>query len=151
MTIRFSEMGPGVLRLGSGLTRVDAQIRSCAVDASESVTRTDRKPVLSGEALPARERADYTYTLVAKVIQDFIDTGVLVDWSWDNKGTDQDFVFCPNNDEGRAVWGICQPAPIKIGGDVEDTSPESDFTWRIVGEPTRGSYNPVTGEVTEDV
>jgi hypothetical protein len=150
MVIKFYECDNGTLILGTGPLNVSAQVRACRVTCSENVTRTDAKKVLSGEELPATERASYTFQLTGTLLQDPEAAGV-VDWSWDEKGTEQNFVFSPNDSEDRGVQGILRPIPLDFGGDVGDTSPESDFTWSIVGTPVLGVFDPVEDDVTEDV
>lgn len=150
MTIKFYECDNGTLILGDGPLNVSAQVRACKVTSSENVTRTDAKRVLSGEELPATERASYTFTLQGKLLQDPEAAGV-VDWSWDNKGTEQPFIFSPNDATDRGIQGIVRPIPLDYGGDVGDTSPESDFSWSIIGTPVLGVFDPVEDEVEEDV
>lgn len=134
MAIKRYTIGPGTLTLGSGPLAVAAQVLSCTVEVSESVTRKEAKKVLSGEELPASEKATYTATLKAKLLQD-LDLGGVVDWSWDNKGTTQDVTFTPNTADGGNIDGTVRPIPITVGGEVDDDSPESDISWAFVDFP----------------
>lgn len=138
MVIKFYELGDGTLILGAA-EDVTAQVRSCKIAASENVSTTDEKKVLSGEKLPGTSSASITRTLTGTFIQDIEEDG-LVDWSEDNETTEQDFIFVPDNDTGRARKGVLYPVGLDFGGDVGDTSPEAAFTWRIKGKPVKGDY-----------
>lgn len=134
MTIKSYKLGPGTLTLGSGPLAVEGQLTNCRVTPSESVTSTDAIKVLSGEELAGDDTATYTYALEGTLLQD-LDTAGVIDWSWDNKGTEQSFTFTPNTVEAATVSGTLTPVPLAIGGDVA-SRPTSDFTWRIKGTPT---------------
>lgn len=137
MPIKTTKLGPGTLTLGAGALEVNAQLTSATVAAAESVNGgTDAVKVLSGEELAATDGTpSYAFTLSGNFLQDLGDVASVVDWSWTNMGTDQDFVFTPNTAAGVAVSGTLVPVPLSIGGDEVDANMASDFTWRIKGTP----------------
>lgn len=137
MPISTRKLGPGTLTLGTGALAVTSQLTGCKVSPSESVESGETVKVLSGETVEDAGTATYTYTLEGNFLQD--DPGVtsVVDWSWDNAGTEQDFVFVPNTEGGREVSGVLVPVPLAIGADEIDERMASDFTWRCVGTPSR--------------
>lgn len=141
MTIKTQPMGPGTLTFGVGPLAVSSQVRAATVEWTESVTRKEAKKVLSGEELPASEKATYTAVLKVKVIQE-MDNGGLVAWSYANRGTDQAVEFVPNTAEGGSIDGTIRPVPITLGGEVDDDSPESDFTWSFVDLPALTTNTP---------
>ena len=141
MPINSDLLGPGTLTLGTGALEVASQLTSCRVNVSENVETGDKVKVLSGEELAADESVDFTYTLEGNFLQDLAAAGV-VDWSWTNAGTEQEFTFVPNTARGRQVSGIVKPVPVSIGGDEVDARMASDFTWRVIGTPVFGAVAP---------
>jgi hypothetical protein len=142
MPINSRKLGPGTLTLGAGALAVASQLSKCRLNSSESVTTTGEKlKALSGETKDSTtETAEYAFTLDGTFWQDDPGASSVVDWSWDNMGTEQPFVFVPSTAGGREVSGILTPVPLSIGGDdVEETDMASDFTWRIKGEPALGT------------
>lgn len=142
-------VGPGVLILGAGPLAIQKQLTSCKVTPSEAVTTSDPEPVLDGTEIPGDEDARYSFTLSGTLLQDLTVAGV-VEWTWNHAGEDQPFTFVPNAALERGVTGIFVPVPLSIGGDVKARA-KSDFEWRIKGTPVFGEYDPVEGDVTEDV
>lgn len=136
MTIETaSMMGPGTLTIGTGPgITVDQQVRACAVVPTENVTRIEAKRVLSGEELPASETATYTFALEVTLIQD-AELGGIIDYSYDNAGTEKAFSFKPVDALAAKVEGTLRVQPIKYGGSVDEPSPESDVTFAIIGTP----------------
>lgn len=138
--INTRKLGPGTLTLGAGAMAVESQLKACRLTSSESVTSSGEKlKALSGETKDSTtETAEYAFTLGGTFWQDDPGVGSVVDWSWDNAGTEQPFVFVPNTASGRQVSGTLIPVHLDIGGDdVEETDMEAAFTWRIKGEPAR--------------
>lgn len=137
------KLGPGSLTLGAGALEVSAQLTACKVTPSESVTSTEAVKVLSGEQLDGDESATYAFVLEGSFLQDDPGATSVVDWSWDNMGTEQPFSFVPSTAGGREVAGILTPVPATIGGDeVDGARMSSDFTWRIKGTPDMGPVGP---------
>lgn len=136
--IKSYRVGPGQLRLGDGGAQdASAQLTNCRVEWAEQVNTPDPINVLSGEQLTDSEEATYTATLVGNVLQD-IDAAGLVSYTWTNRGNEVPFVFVPNDVEARQVTGTVVLVPLTLGGDAK-ARPQSDFTWRIVGEPILGA------------
>lgn len=133
--IKSYKLGPGTLTLGAVPLNISAQLTSAKVNPSEAVTTTDAIKVLSGEELAGEDTATYSFTLEGTLLQD-LDTAGVVDWSWENMGTEQAFTFTPNTVEAATVTGTLTPVPLVIGGDVSGPRPTSDFVWRIKGTPT---------------
>jgi hypothetical protein len=138
MTIKFYELGDGVLILGAA-NDVTAQVTECKIAASESVKTVDAIEVLSGEEIPETSKASVSRTLTGTFVQD-IEADGLVDWSEDNETTEQDFIFCPAETPGRARKGVLYPVGIDFGGSVGPGAATSAFTWRIKGKPVKGDY-----------
>lgn len=138
MPISSRKLGPGTLTLGAGALEVSSQLTACKLTPSESVESGDRTKVLSGEVLEADESTTYTFVLEGNFLQDDPGVASVVDWSWDNMGTEQPFTFTPSTAAGgREVSGTLVPVPLAIGGDEVETTMASDFTWRIKGTPDR--------------
>jgi hypothetical protein len=140
MPINSRKLGPGTLTLGSGPLSVESQLTACAVRVAESVSTTgERIKVLSGETKDGTvETPDYAFTLAGTFLQDDPGATSVVDWSWDNMGTEQPFVFVPNTAGGRRVTGTLVPFGLDIGADeVDGEDMASDFTWRLTEEPER--------------
>lgn len=138
MTIKSYLLGPGTLELGAAPLVVSAQMRAVTIKATEKVTKSEAIPVLSGEELDGDETVAYDWTAVLTFLQDLEADGSL-DWSWENKGTEQPFTFVPSTAEGRQCTGILVPVPLDLGGTVDKTKrPESTTTWRIKGDPVLG-------------
>lgn len=137
MPISSHKLGPGVLELGAGAMEVNAQLTSCKVTPSESVSSTEAIKVLSGEQIDGEEEATYAFVLEGNFLQDSPGVASVVDWSWANAGTEQPVRFVPNDAATREVAGVIVPVPLAVGGDVGDRM-RSDFTWRFVGTPDLG-------------
>lgn len=154
MAIKVYDLGPGTLKLGSGLLQVEAQLTNCRVEASETVTAAAAIPVLSGEELAGNEQTRFTWTLAGNLLQD-IDAGGVIDWSWTNKGEPEPFTFIPSAAEARQIVGTTFPVPITVGGAVTGTAtnrgpnPTSDFSWRAKGPVVGGlvTSDPTFGAV----
>lgn len=135
MAIKSRKLGPGSLLLGSGALQVNAQLSACKISWEENVESGDSIKVLSMEVLEGDESTTYTAKLEGTFLQDYGDVASVVDWSWTNKGTPQDFTFIPNSDAARQYDGELIPVPLQVGGDEVDTTSTSDFTWRVKGDP----------------
>lgn len=138
MPISSRKLGPGQLELGATPLEVNAQLTSCKVTPSESVSATEVVKVLSGEQLDAEEEATYAFVLEGNFLQDDPGVASVVDWSWANMGTEQPFRFVPNDAATREVAGILTPVPLAVGGDEIGATMRADFTWRIKGTPDKG-------------
>lgn len=143
MAIRTYKLGPGTLVLNPGVAGTfdcSTQLKNCRVEWSEQVETEDAIPVLSGEEIPAEETATYTAKLAGNVLQDLEEAG-LVNYTWENMGTEVPFEFQPRSDVARSVTGTLRIGPLNLGGDVK-SRPESDFSWSIIGEPVYAPAAP---------
>lgn len=134
MPIKSYKLGPGTFTIGAGGTAVEAQVTSMRVVPAEEVKTFDAIPVLSGEELPAEEDASVRFTLEGTFLQDMSVAGI-VDYTWSNSGAEVPFEYVPNTAEGATVAGVVRIVPLVIGGDEIKGRPQSDFTWRIIGDP----------------
>lgn len=143
MTIKTERLGPGTMTLGSDpIAGLSSQVRKMSVVWSESVNTREPLPVLSGEEIPEASTATYAATLQGTFLQDLSLDGVIA-WSWAQKGIEHPFEFIPSTAGGRTITGILVPSPLTVGGDVDPQAKEeplaSDFTWRIIGDPSLDS------------
>lgn len=139
MPINSRQLGPGTLTLGAAALAVESQLTKAKVTPSEEVETAERVKVLSGESKGGATSASYTFVLEGTFLQDDPGVASVVDWSWDNMGTEQPFVFVPNTAGAREVTGTLVPVPLAIGGDeVDGPDMASDFTWRIIDTPVQG-------------
>lgn len=134
--INSRPLGPGTLELGAGALAVESQLTACKVVPSETVESAERTKVLSGETKGGNESASYSFTLQGTFLQDDPGVASVVDWSWDNMGTEQPVVFTPSTEGGRVVTGTIVPVPLQLGADeVDGPDMASDFTWRFTETP----------------
>lgn len=139
MPISSRKLGPGQLELGAAALEVNAQLTGCKVTPSENVTTGEAIKVLSGERLEGDDDVTHAFVLEGNFLQDDPGVASVVDWSWANAGTPQEFRFVPNDVGTREVSGILTPVPLTVGGDEVDARMSSDFTWRITGTPVLGT------------
>lgn len=133
MAVKSYKMGPGTLKLGAN--QINAQVRSCVIKCTPSVTRTDPTPVLSGESIAGTVTRTWEWTVEAVVLQD-IDAGGLTDWTWTNKGTVQPLEYVPNTVKGRKVTGVTVVSPLDFGGEVGGERPTAPLNWPVGGTAT---------------
>jgi hypothetical protein len=134
------QLGPGSLTIGD-TTALDI---SCYVNnAGIEVAKTtgDQTTKLCGVARPGV--TTYTYTLSGNVDVDLANASGLLALSWDSAGSSQMFSFIPNTELGTEFSGTLVIDPLNVqaseyGGDIT-----SDFSWVIVGKPTRTVVPPV--------
>lgn len=134
MPINSRKLGPGTLTLGAGPLSVASQLKACKITTAESLsTSGELLKALSGETKDGRtETADYARTMTGIFWQDDPGADSVVDWSHENEGTTQPYVFVPNTEGGRRATGTLVPFGLDIGGDdIMETDMESGFTWRI--------------------
>lgn len=145
------KFGDGLLLLGSAPLDVTAQMTKFSIQASESIETIDAIPVLDDTEIPEEEEATYDFTASGTLLQDLAVAGV-IEWSWNNKGTEQEFIFVPHNPALRGVKGTLVPIPLTIGGEVTKprNRPTSDFEWRVKGDPIFGVYAPGGAGVSDD-
>lgn len=134
MPPKSSKLGPGGLTIGrTGSPReFGAQLTKCALTPDTSFE--DDLPVLSGETQAGD--ADTTWELSGTMLQDY-DLDSLEDFCFENRLQELPFVFTPSRSGARSYSGVVTIVPITVGGDVK-TRNTSDFTFRVIGEPTPG-------------
>lgn len=146
----------GKLFLGAANAKaIQTQLTKCSVQAKENVDTTDAIPVLDNTEIPEEEEVTYDWTLSGSVLQ-ALAAAAIIDWSWENAGTEQPFIFVPDVVSLRGVKGTVIPAPLTIGGEVTKprNRPQSDFEWRIKKgtTPIFGVYDPGSaGDSDDDV
>lgn len=134
MAVKTTKIGAGTLTIGAltDLTNFAGQVTSCRL--VPSVDQGDSINVLSGESV-AGDRTE-SWTLEGTLLQDYGNTGSTTEWLFDNRGETHVFTFVPNTASGKGWTGSLVVEAIESGGDV-DTKPTSDFTFVLVGAPSK--------------
>jgi hypothetical protein len=134
MTVKSRPLGPGSLKIGETGSPQEWAGQLTKAALTPSTDTEDAINVLSGETLDGDDTT--TYTLDGTILQDY-DLDSLELYCFDNKGTDQPFVFTPSN-AGEVEWsGTVRIRPVVIGGDVKKRN-TSDFSFPVQGDPTHG-------------
>lgn len=136
MPIQKTKTGPGKFVVGESgdLTTFDSQVLSITIEPE--VNKGESKTVLSGEVAPG-DRTE-SWKLSGTLISDFGKSDSLVEYCFTKRGTQQPFQFTPNTASGKQITGTLTIEAVAIGGDVGET-PEPDFEFELVGEPTLGA------------
>lgn len=133
--IQKTKTGPGKFVVGdtADLTAFDSQVISITLEPD--VDTGDAQQVLSGETAPG-DRTE-NWNLTGSLLNDFGATDSLVEYCFENRGTQQPFRFTPATATGKEITGTLTIEALAIGGDVGET-PETDFEFALVGEPILG-------------
>lgn len=126
-------LGPGSLTIGATGTPIDV---SCLVNnavLSSDKDQGDDVTKLCGTVVPGS--VAYTFTLAGNIDVDITDTAGLFALSHSAPGSQQDFVFTPNDDAGTSATGKLVLDPLDLGGDETGTTMTSDFEFACVGKP----------------
>ena len=134
-----TKLGPGTLTIGDTGTLLDLSCQLSAAKVEWDKDKEDDTPVLCGESIAGG--VDYTAKLTGTVLLDLSDGG-MVDYTWEQKGTQQPFVFVPSEAAAKQVSGILTVDPLDVGGDEVKKNMSVDFEWDCVGEPTFGALVP---------
>lgn len=136
MTIQRTKTGPGKFTVGESgdLTTFDSQVLSITLEPD--VSKDEDREVLSGE-IAAGERTE-NWNLTGTLLNDFGQTGSLVEFCFTNRGQEKPFRFTPSTASGKEITGTIMIEALAIGGDVGVT-PETDFEFALVGSPTLGA------------
>jgi hypothetical protein len=126
------KMGPGTLTVGAVGSPLDFSGRCTSASITWKMSKTTDVETLDGSVI-AGDR-EYEATLEAKVYQDDLTAGGLVDYSWTHRGEQVPFTFTPYAG-GRSIVGELLVDPLDVGGDVGKKN-QSDLKWGTVGEPT---------------
>lgn len=140
MPVQSYKVGPGSFTLGAGPLAVEAQLSSCTVDCSESVTAGEVVPVLSGEELRDDDEVTRAWSVSGNIFQDLAAAG-FVAYTWEHAGESVPFTFVPNTVAGRGVTGTVRVVPVSVGGEAKKRA-RSDFTFQC---PTEED-DPVLGD-----
>lgn len=134
----YLTLGPGTFTVGSGLTNSwEDYIKSITVEVDSS--QGDPTVVLSGKIIGGEStyRGKVKFTTFQTLKK-----GGLIDYSWENAGKQQPFVFTPKAGKtGAKIEGQLIIQPISIGGDA-GTRTTTDVEWEIVGLP---KFSPDAG------
>lgn len=139
MAGKATKLGPGTLIIGETATLLDMSCQLSAAKVEWDKDKEDDTPVLCGESIAGG--VDYTAKLTGTVLLDLSDGG-MVEFTWANKGTQQAFVFVPNETEAKQVSGNLIVDPLDVGGDEVKKNMSVDFEWDCVGEPVFGPVVP---------
>ena len=133
MTAKTVKLGPGTLKIGPTVSALDVSCQMLnAVVAWEADTEDDLK-VLCGDTVPGART--YTSTISGTLLEDLTVDGI-VEYSWDNKGTEQQIEYVPNTENAAKVTGTIIIDPLDVGSTEDYGTPmQSDFEWTFVGEP----------------
>lgn len=134
MTANPVKLGPGVLKIGTTGTEIDA---SCLVNnavLSADKDQGDSTTKLCGDVVPGA--TSYTYKLGGNLDTDVDVAAGLFALSQSDPGSEQSFTFTPNTDAGTSATGTLILDPLDFGGDEAGGYMTSDFEFAIVGVPT---------------
>lgn len=145
------KLGPGELTIGQTGTPIDVSclINSATIAASKD--EGDSTTKLCGTVKPGA--VTYTYSLSGNIDTDVaLETGLFA-LSQSAPGTEQDFVFTPNNEAGdgavTTATGTLVIDPLDFGGDTMGETMTSDFEFSIVGKPVYDYGTPAAPLETE--
>jgi hypothetical protein len=128
------QLGPGVLKIGTTGTELDV---SCLVNnavISADKDQADSTTKLCGTVKPGA--VTYAYSLAGNMDTDIAESTGFFALSQSAAGTEQSFLFTPNNDAGTEAAGTLIIDPLDFGGDESGADMTSDFEFSIVGAPT---------------
>ena len=142
------QLGPGTLTIGTeGATQLDISCYINNVGIEVSKDTGDQTTKLCGATRPGV--TTYTYTLTGNVDVDLANESGLLALSWDSAGSTQAFEFIPNTALGVSFSGNLVIDPLNVQADEYGGDLTSDFTWDIIGKPSRvvggGAAVAVTG------
>jgi len=128
-------LGPGTLEIGAIGTEIDV---SCLVNGCRITPTKDQKDttqVLCGDKIPGA--VTYTAALKGNLNIDTDDGAAgLFALSWSAPGTEQSFIFTPNDAEGTTATGTLVLDPLDFGADEYGAPLTSDFEFQISGTVT---------------
>lgn len=132
MPLTDSRLGPGTLSLGS--TDYGTQVSNVRLVPSNDTE--DGTPTLGIPTPPPLITT--TWELQGTAIQDWEDAAGFVEYCRTTNNTTVAFEWVPNTGNGVTYSGNCTVTAVEIGGDVA-TQNTTDFTFRVVGDITRGT------------
>jgi hypothetical protein len=130
-TMKF---GPGTLKIGATGTEIDVSCNIVGARIKSNVDQEDSVTYLCGTVEPGGMTFDHEFTGTINVD---VDGGAnsLFALSWDQKGTEQAFVFTPNTAGEATATGTLIITPLDFGADAFGDRLNSEFTWPIKGDP----------------
>lgn len=126
--------GPGTLTIGETGSEIDASCMVNSLRIAMSKDEGDSTTKLCGTVKPGK--VTYTYALSGNIDTDTDDAAGLFAMTQTAAGTEQPFVFTPNEADGTTATGTVIIDPLDFGGDEYGDDMNSDFEWAIVGPPT---------------
>lgn len=140
------QLGPGTLKIGAtGATQLDISCYINNVGIEVSKDTGDQTTKLCGATRPGV--TTYTYQLTGNVDVDLANASGLLALSWDSAGSTQPFEFVPNTALGVTFAGNLVIDPLNVTADEYGGDITSDFTWDIIGKPSR-TVAPTTVAIT---
>ena len=130
------QLGPGTLKIGGptpAALDISCYVNNAGLEVSKDVG--DQTTKLCGAVRAAV--VTYTYQLTGNLDVDLANDAGLLALSWDEAGSTQAFEFTPSTEAGTKFAGTLVIDPLNVSADEYGADLTSDFTWDIVGKPTR--------------
>lgn len=127
------QLGPGVLKIGETGTELDVScyVNNAAIENSKD--KADDTTKLCGAVRAGA--TTYTFQLTGNIDVDAGNDSGLFALSWNEAGSEQDFVFTPSTELGTTATGRLVIDPLRFGADEYGADLTSDLAWDIIGTP----------------
>ncbi|MGO2659588.1 hypothetical protein [Mycetocola reblochoni] len=125
-------LGPGSLSIGPAATPRQFAADTTATTLSPDTDGGDNTNYLDGHTEVGEDTT--TWNLGGTISEDYDAAGLQV-WAAQNAGTEQPFVWVPNDLGALTISGVVKIRPIGFGGDVKAKNTQ-DFEFPLVGDPT---------------
>lgn len=135
------QLGPGTLKIGETGTLIDVSCYANNVGIEITKNAGTQTTKLCGATRPGV--TTYDYVLSGNVDVDLANDAGLLALSWDSAGTTQAFEFIPNDALGVSFTGELVIDPLNVKADEYGGDLTSDFSWSIIGKPTRTVTPPL--------
>ena len=134
MTVIDSRLLKGQLTFGSGtLMDFTCQVTNWVCEQQDGDTDPSVTTLCGDTAGGGTTEGPWHIT--GTVIQDFNSATGFQQWTYANKGTDQEFTFLPNDKAGApTITGVASVKFLGIGGDT-NARITRDFDWAVIGDP----------------
>lgn len=138
MPVNTVRVASGKLTIGAieDMRNLTAQVTSCVL--TPSVDTGDPVMNLAGEQVAGDTTR--TWTLDATIFQDFGAVDSVVEFCFENAGSEMPFSYTPNSSTGKTIDGTLVVEAVAIGGEA-GTKATSEFSFQVLGTPT---INPIT-------